>query len=171
MYYANPDGTSIRLVWDGLDSPNGIGLSPGGRILYVAETRLRQVVRRRVVAPGELEPAVNYDTRTFVRTGEMNREALVVGLPGAQELDSLAVDSAGAICVATLLESGITVVSADGAHVEKFTLPDEVADPVVTNICFGGDDMRTAWITLSWTGRVITCRWPVPGLRLVYSDS
>jgi gluconolactonase len=41
-------------------------------------------------------------------------------------------------------------------------------DPFTTNIAFGGDDMRTAWITLSGTGRLARCHWPRPGLRLAY---
>jgi hypothetical protein len=36
-------------------------------------------------------------------------------------------------------------------------------DPLTTNICFGGDDLRTAWITSSGTGRLLRCRWPVAG--------
>lgn len=39
-------------------------------------------------------------------------------------------------------------------------------EPVVTNICFGGPDMRTAFITLSGTGRLISMDWPEPGLKL-----
>jgi gluconolactonase len=36
----------------------------------------------------------------------------------------------------------------------------------VTNIAFGGDDMRNAFITLSRSGTLIKVRWPEPGLRL-----
>jgi gluconolactonase len=42
---------------------------------------------------------------------------------------------------------------------------------MVTNICFGGADMRTAYITLSCSGRLLMVEdWPVPGLRLNYQD-
>ena len=53
------------------------------------------------------------------------------------------------------------VALADG-HVEHRPMP----DPMTTNICFGGRDLRTAFITLSWTGRLVAVDWPVPGLRL-----
>ena len=39
-------------------------------------------------------------------------------------------------------------------------------DMLSTNICFGGPDLRTAYITLSGSGRLVACDWPRPGLRL-----
>jgi gluconolactonase len=44
----------------------------------------------------------------------------------------------------------------------------EVAMPDThpTNLCFGGADMRTAYITLSGNGELAAMRWPEPGLRL-----
>ena len=51
------------------------------------------------------------------RTGTVNRGHLLVGVPGYQEFDSLAVDSAGYVCVATLHNGGITVISPDGNRV------------------------------------------------------
>jgi gluconolactonase len=44
-----------------------------------------------------------------------------------------------------------------------------VPDIVTTNICFGGADMRDAWITCSSTGRLLKVRWPRPGLRLPFN--
>ena len=41
-------------------------------------------------------------------------------------------------------------------------------DIFTTNICFGGADMRDAWITLSGTGRLARTRWNRPGLKLQY---
>jgi gluconolactonase len=41
-------------------------------------------------------------------------------------------------------------------------------DPITTNVCFGGAGMRTAYVTLSGTGRVVTLDWPRPGLRLAH---
>jgi gluconolactonase len=70
--------------------------------------------------------------------------------------------------VGTLIDSGITVVSPeDGSH-ERYTLPEYLSDGAVTNICFGGADLQTAYITCSITGRLISCRWPRPGLRLAF---
>lgn len=94
--------------------------------------------------------------------GGANRGNLVVGVPGHQLFDSLAVDSAGNICVATLANGGITVVSPDGSCVEHIPMPDRGT----TNICFGGPELRTAYITLGTTGRLVAIDWPRPGLAL-----
>jgi gluconolactonase len=89
---------------------------------------------------------------------------LLVGLPGMQMFDSLAVDAAGNVCVATLVNGGITIVPPSGEPITHVPMP----DPLTTNICFGGPDLRTAFITLSATGRLVTTEWVTPGLRLAF---
>ena len=42
-------------------------------------------------------------------------------------------------------------------------------DPVTTNICFGGADMRDAYVTCSTTGKLFKVRWPRPGLKLPFN--
>ena len=37
---------------------------------------------------------------------------------------------------------------------------------MTTNICFGGDDLKTAYITLSSTGRLVSTAWETAGLAL-----
>jgi gluconolactonase len=97
--------------------------------------------------------------------GTANDRTLVAGLPGMQLFDSLAVEEGGNVCVATLVNGGISVIS-PGGDVEHLAADGELFDPLVTNICFGGPDRTTAWITLSGTGRLVRCDWPRPGLRL-----
>jgi sugar lactone lactonase YvrE len=41
-------------------------------------------------------------------------------------------------------------------------------DGAVTNVCFGGPDLQTAYLTCSVHGRLVSCRWPRPGLRLAF---
>ena len=168
IYYASPDGNSITRAVARLASPNGIGLAPGGDVLYWAQTDTRQVHRRRLSGPGQLVASGGYDIGTLVLGGTPDPWSLLVGLPGAQELDSLAVDSSGAVCVGTLVESGITVVSPEDGSYQRYTLPERLADGAVTNLCFGGADLQTAYVTCSITGRLISCRWPRPGLRLAF---
>ena len=82
-------------------------------------------------------------------------------------LDSLAVEAEGNVCVATLNRSAITVISPAGELVEVVDVaPGD--DPICTNICFGGPDMKTAWLTLSGTGQLVAMTWPDPGLHLAY---
>jgi gluconolactonase len=40
---------------------------------------------------------------------------------------------------------------------------------LTTNICFGGADLRTAYLTLSGSGRLAAVEWPRRGLELAYS--
>jgi gluconolactonase len=37
---------------------------------------------------------------------------------------------------------------------------------MVTNVCFGGRDLRTAFATLSMGGTLVSFEWPRPGLAL-----
>jgi gluconolactonase len=80
-------------------------------------------------------------------------------------IDSLAVEAGGKICVAGGPDGGVTVFDPDGSH-EHFSIPGEI---IVTNICFGGEDMRDAWITSSGSGRLYKARWPRPGLKLAFN--
>jgi len=170
IFYASPDGKSITRAVGRVRGPNGIGLSPAGDVLYWAETPTRQVHRRRLSGPGSLIEVPPYGVVTFIQGGTPDPWTVVVGLPGVQEFDSLAIEEAGSVCVGTLLDSGVTVVDPDDGTYEKYTLPPGLEDPAVTNICFGGPDLRTAYITCSVTGRLVACRWPRPGLRLAYQE-
>jgi gluconolactonase len=76
----------------------------------------------------------------------------------------MAVEANGNIFVATLVKGGITVFSPSGELLEFHEAPEGYC----TNICFGGEDMRTAYITLSGYGTLREVKWPRPGLRLVH---
>ena len=155
IYYAMADGSSITEVVQPVESPNGVGLSPAGDRVYWAETHNGRVHYRDVVSPGVVGPVSPVD------------RGCLAGLPGMQLLDSLAVDAAGNVCVATIVRGGITVVSPEG-EVSHVALPDEFFDALTTNICFGGPDRSTAFITLSTTGRLVSAAWGSPGLALAY---
>jgi gluconolactonase len=153
VYYARADGSLIRrAAFPGL-TPNGIGLSPDGRTLYMAETEPSRLWSYPVVGPGEL---------ALQPFPSPNGGRLVHGLPGYQRFDSLAVEESGNICVATLVRGGISVFSPGGDLLEFHEAPEGYC----TNICFGGPDRRTAFITLSGYGQLFAADWPRPGLRL-----
>jgi gluconolactonase len=156
VYYARPDGSRIvrwRSGADGLVSPNGVGLSPDGRKLYVADCMLGRLYEIALSAPGEMAPQDSMAPGRVVST-----------LPGFQWLDSLAVEAGGRICVGTLWNGGVTLFEPCGAY-EHIAFP----DPVTSNICFGGVDMQDVWITCSSTGRLYKARWPRPGLKLAFN--
>ncbi|MFA5120724.1 SMP-30/gluconolactonase/LRE family protein [Zavarzinia sp.] len=153
VFYAKPDGSFIEEVIFPLQAPNGIGLSPDGGTLYVAETFTGRVWAFTVTGPGRIGGEPNL-------LGHTGRLLLAPG--GLNLFDSLGVDGDGHVCVATLVNGGITTVAPDGGQVTHIPFP----DPLTTNICFGGDDLRTAYVTLSGTGRLVALEWPRPGLRL-----
>jgi gluconolactonase len=155
IHYAKADGSSCMEVIFPVDAPNGVGLSPDGSKLYAAETHTGRVWQWDVPEPGTIAGA------NPLGPGGGD---LLCGLPGLQLLDSLAVDGEGWVCVGTIINGGITAISPDGATVDHIPLP----DVLVTNICFGGDDLRTAFCTLSGTGKLISMPWPRAGLKLAY---
>ena len=120
VFYARADGSLIKEVIFPLDLPNGIGLSPNGKRLYVAETFTGRVWYWDIAGPGELAYAQSAGGPLLTPGGG----TLLTGLPGFQLLDSLAVDSAGHVCVATLINGGITAISLDGSSVEHVPMPD-----------------------------------------------
>ncbi|NYT59987.1 SMP-30/gluconolactonase/LRE family protein [Alcaligenaceae bacterium] len=153
VYYASADGNSIRRAAKHVLTANGIGLSPDGNTLYVPETETSRLWSYPVIGPGELalEPWPS-----------PNGGRLVHGLPGYQRFDSLAVEENGNICVATLVRGGISVFSPQGELLEFHEAPEGYC----TNICFGGPDRRTAYITLSGYGQLLAVEWPRAGLAL-----
>ena len=153
LYYAGGDGAALSRQRRDLFSPNGVGLSPDQRTLYVADTWLQRLWAFDVERPGVLASPPGYAPGR-----------VVANLQSYQLLDSLAVEAGGKICVATIVNGGITIFDPDGST-EHVPVP----DPVTTNICFGGADLRDAWITAGATGRLYKARWPRPGLRLAYN--
>jgi len=153
LYYALPDGSKIVRWRDGLYSPNGVGLSPDETVVYVADTHLGRLWAFDVAEPGVLAPPQPFQPGR-----------VVCNLPGYQLLDSLAVEAGGKVCVATIINGGITAFDPDGST-EHYPFPDILC----TNIVFGGPDMQTAWVTASSTGKLYKARWPRPGLKLNYN--
>lgn len=154
LYYAKPDGSLLKEVMYGSASGlNGVGLSPDEQVVYAAETDTARLWAFDITAPGEVAPRA---------PGFMAR--IVTGMQQHCYFDSLAVQANGDVCVATILNGGITTITPQGA-ITHTPFP----DPIVTNICFGGADMRDAYVTLSGTGKLAKVRWPEPGLRLNFA--
>ncbi|MCL2428724.1 MAG: SMP-30/gluconolactonase/LRE family protein [Alphaproteobacteria bacterium] len=156
VYYARPDGSSIVEVVHPILTPNGVGLSPDEQTLYVAETEGGRLWAFDIVEPGVIRrqpfPSPNGGRFLFNQAGY-------------HRFDSLAVDAAGNVCVATLMSGAITVIAPDGRLVRSVKMP----DVYTTNICFGGPGMKTAYITLSGSGRLVAVPWEEPGLKLNFA--
>ena len=159
VFYAQPDGSSVRAIARPALTPNGVALSPDGGTLYYAETAGARVWAFEVSAPG----VVRKQPWPSPNGGRM-----IVASPGGhyQRFDSMAVDAFGNLCVATLMHGGISVISPDGRRYHHVPLPDRFT----TNLCFGGADLRTVYVTLSGSGRLIAIDdWPAPGHKLHFA--
>jgi gluconolactonase len=161
LYYLPRGAREATALAYPLESPNGVALSPDGSRLYVAETPTAQLWTWDIDSPGAL--------RKGHSANHPGRGTLLCTIPGFCHLDSIAVDSRGNIAVATLLRGVITVVRPNGEIEATVRLPEH--DPYVTNICFGGDGLRTAYVTSAQNGRLYAFDWPWPGLPLHFADA
>jgi gluconolactonase len=127
---------------DGLEFPNGLAFL--GDELYVAETRTRRILRFRLTAGGAGAPDV------FANLG---------GSP-----DGMAFDVAGNLYVAAPDDDSVLVVSRQGEVYARIALG---AGAFPTNVCFGGDGLRTLFVTAAGGGRVLALVREAPGLPLL----
>ncbi|QHE85055.1 SMP-30/gluconolactonase/LRE family protein [Hydrogenophaga sp. BPS33] len=156
VYYARADGSSITELVFGMTSPNGMGLSPDERTLYVADTEGGRLWAWDIESPGRLMQLPHPSP---------NGGRLVYGAGGYQRFDSLALEANGKVCVATVGQGCVTVIDPRDGFSQTVGMPDRHT----TNICFGGPDLQDAFITQSSTGMLLRTRWPRAGLRLNYA--
>jgi gluconolactonase len=150
LYYARPDGSSITEPVHGLLGANGVGLSPDGGTVYVAESYTGRLLAWEVAGPGQV-----------VAAGVGHGGRCIVATPAG--FDSLAVEADGHVVVAAITHGLCVIDPAAGEH--EFL---EMPDPLVTNICFAGEDHRTAYVTMSGAGWLARMDWPRPGLPLAH---
>ncbi|MBN2288899.1 MAG: SMP-30/gluconolactonase/LRE family protein [Candidatus Glassbacteria bacterium] len=138
VFYLPPGQKEPRAMVDDFDRPNGIVFSPDKKVLYVADSgRPHQIRRFRVEGDSLSETGV-----------------FAVISPGGP--DGMCVDSSGRLY--TSAGDGVQVFSPDGKLLGKVLTPE-----VPTNCCFGGDGMRTLFITAR--PNVYQVRLKVRGLR------
>jgi gluconolactonase len=164
LYYAKWDGSSIvELIREPaphapLSQPNGCGLSPDGKRIYVAETGGGRLWYWTIESPGKLGAAPDSVAE--------NGAHFLYGCPDYHLFDSLAVDGLGNVCVATILKGGINVIAPDGKLDRFVQLPQY--DPFPTNICFGGSQGHLAYVTAAGTGKIYEIEWHCAGMPLNY---
>lgn len=169
IFYAKADGSDIIEMISPLNAPNGIALSPKGDRLYTVETYTGNVLYWELSAPGKI--AANPKT--------LDGTYCLHGFSGQAIFDSMAVDSEGNLYIATMLpegndpatNGGISVISPQGellAYTE-IKRPDGKFAPLPSNICFGGDDNKTAFITLGASGGLVKTQANIAGLTLHFN--
>jgi gluconolactonase len=97
----------------------------------------------------------------------MQQGRVVASIGGDVLFDSMKVEANGNLLVGTLIAGCISVFSPAGALLEQVYLPDSR----VTNLAFGGPDLRTLYVTLTQSGRLVSVPWPRPGAKLQYQGA
>lgn len=121
VYRLAPDRKSLTRLTDDLRQPNGIIGTPDGKQLFVADIGASRTYRYDIAADGSLT----------------NRQ-LHCNLGS----DGMTLDSAGNLF---LTGRGVTVFDKEGKQVERIAVPESWT----ANVCFGGNDRRTLFITAS----------------------
>ena len=130
LYCIEVDGR-VRRVSDGVLLTNGLGFSPDGKRLYHSDAR-RQMVR---VYDVEADGALGH-WKCFCAMGE------------GRVPDGLKVAMDGSVWVADAHGGRVAVFEADGRHRRDI----EVPLPMVTSVCFGGDDLRDLYVVTGSRG-------------------
>jgi gluconolactonase len=119
VYYLNPKGNKLMRVVNDLKQPNGIIGTPNGRTLYVADIAGQKTYRYDIQKDGTLS-----HKQLFCEMGS----------------DGMTIDSEGNVY---LTGKGVTVFDPAGKKIEQIA----VDAPWTANVCFGGKDRRTLFIT------------------------
>jgi gluconolactonase len=121
VYYLAPEGKSLTRVTNDLEQPNGIIGTPDGKTLYVADIKANKTYAYDIQPDGSLT-----GKRLFCPLGS----------------DGMTIDDAGNVY---LTGKGVTVFDKDGKQIEHIDVP----EAWTANVCFGGKDMKTLFITAS----------------------
>jgi gluconolactonase len=151
VYWARLDGSEIREVVYPIVDPNGIALSRDGATLYVALSGLRRIVSFEITGPGTLRSK-----------GDEPLRKVVASLGGEALFDGLALEASGNLVAVCFLPGNIVVMSSEGEVLERWKLPEVAA----TNIAFGGAGLRTVFVTVAGSGKLLSMPWPRAGLAL-----
>jgi len=122
LYYVSADKNVTRLAEE-LDLPNGIGLSPDGKTLYLVVMGAKKVLRFPVEGPGKLGASSDFCT---LEAGG----------------DGMTIDAKGNVYVTQPEFSAIDVFHPDGKKLGRLTFP---AGPA--NCAFAGKDGKTLYVT------------------------
>ena len=122
VYFLSPDHKTLSRVTQDLTQPNGIIGTPDGKMLYVSDLDAHKTYSYRINDDGSLA-----DKKLFCEAGS----------------DGMTIDDEGNIYITN--SNGVTVFDKTGKQIENI----KVAEPWTGNVCFGGKDMHTLFITAS----------------------
>ena len=132
---------SVRLAASGLGTANGIEVSPDGRTLYVGESAQRKIWAFAIRPDGDLG-----GRRLFAEFPDLG-------------LDGMRCDAEGRLYVTRHGKGTVVTLSADGRVLREI----EVLGRQPSNLCFGGPDGRTVYVTEVERTRLVAFRTDAPG--------
>jgi gluconolactonase len=121
VYYLSPDHKTLIRVAEDLVQPNGIVGTPDGKMLFVADIGAKKTWSYTINADGSLS-----GKKLFCEMGS----------------DGMTIDTKGNIY---LTGDGVTVFDKNGKQIGKIAVPEKWT----ANVCFGGSDMKSLFITAS----------------------
>ncbi|TDU70597.1 sugar lactone lactonase YvrE [Prosthecobacter fusiformis] len=133
----------VTCVVEGMGTTNGIDVSPDGETLYVNESDQRKVWAFTIGSEGEL-----MDKR------------LIKEFP-AQGMDGMRVDVKGNLYITRHGKGTVVKLSPQGEVMQEIKLPGSKP----SNLCFGGKDGRTVYVTEMEHGQIVQFRVDQPGLE------
>lgn len=122
VYYLPADRAKVVRVAEDLEQPNGIIGTPDGKTLYVADIKARKTYAYEIAANGALA-----NKKLFCEMGS----------------DGMTIDNEGNVY---LTGNGVHVFDKAGKKVQHIEVKDE---RWTANVCFGGNERRTLFITAS----------------------
>lgn len=158
LYFTNPGGRkdspanvmragadgSAKIVAADQGFPNGIAFSPDGATLYVND-----------YITGDLW------TYPIGEDGEVGEGSVLIRFDRGGP-DGMAVAESGNVYIALGRANRVAVLSPDGEELPGIQFPERSG---VSNVCFGGDDFKTLYVTLGANHSVYTVPVDEPGLK------
>ena len=148
VYRVDPDGSIAQILTEpDIERPNGIVISPDDETLYLIETAQQAGGARMIRA---------YD---LAEDGSVSNMRVFHDFYPGRSGDGMTIDSEGNLYVAAGLNrlrgtsetldtvAGVHVFSPEGELLEHIPIPEDT----ITNAAFGGDDLRTLYVTAGKT--------------------
>lgn len=140
IWHITKDG-KVKRVAENMGTTNGIDLSPDGKTLYVNESVQRNVWAFDVKADGSLE-----------------NKRLLKAFPDFG-FDGMRCDVEGNLYITRHGKGTVVKLSPKGEVLREI----DILGPNPTNLCFGGPDGRTVYVTEVEDGRLVQFRVDAPG--------
>lgn len=154
-----PDGTlcvvehgHARIVAEGIRFTNGVALDKTEEYVYVAETMGRCILRYRIHGDGTVGRPEQYGPELGER-----------GYP-----DGIAFDDAGNLWITLVMMNALAIITPQRQLRIVLEDPDGKILDRPTNICFGGDDLRTAYVGSLRGTSLPRFKAPYPGMPLIH---